>query len=76
MKPYVSALILLLGLTQMAFATGPAGSTGAVATVPGSIVTWRPGDPVPPGVVTVLTAPMQRYQRLRPMGPDTTLRKK
>jgi hypothetical protein len=47
MKPYVSALILLLGLTQMAFATGPAGSTGAVATVSGSIVTWRPGDPVP-----------------------------
>jgi hypothetical protein len=47
MKPYVSALILLLGLTQMAFATGPAGSAGAVATVSGSIVTWRPGDPVP-----------------------------
>ena len=62
MKPYLLAIVFVLGLTHGAAATGPAGSTGAVATVPGNIVRWQPGDPVPPqGIFSLLFAP-QPYQ--------------
>jgi hypothetical protein len=62
MKPYLLALILLLALIQTAAATGPAGSTGAVATIPGNIVRWQPGDPVPPGLLSVIVVRAQSYR--------------
>ena len=58
MKPYLLAVIFGLGLTGGAAATGPAGSTGAEATIPGNIVRWQPGDPVPPqGILSLIFAP-------------------
>jgi hypothetical protein len=62
MKSYLLAFIFVFGLTGSAAATGPAGSTGVVATVPGNIVRWQPGDPVPPqGILSLIFAP-QPYQ--------------
>jgi hypothetical protein len=55
-------LVLALGPVQAALAQGPAGSTGAIASIPGSIVRWQPGDPVPPGLFSVLTQPGARDQ--------------
>lgn len=58
MKPYLLAIIFVFGLVHGAAATGPAGSTGAVATIPGNIVRWQPGDPVPPqGILSLIFAP-------------------
>jgi hypothetical protein len=54
--------VLASGLVEAAAAQGPAGSTGAVASIPGSIVRWQPGDPVPPGLFTILTSPSLRDQ--------------
>lgn len=81
MKPYLIAplaLILVLGSMQIAAATGPAGSTGVVATVPGPVVTWRPGDPVPPqgGLLSILTSPnLTSPAPPQPAGRDTGARK-
>jgi hypothetical protein len=62
MKTYLLALALLAALMRTAGATGPAGSTGVVATIPGHIVRWQPGDPVPPGVLFVTAVPAQSYK--------------
>jgi hypothetical protein len=79
MQPYLLALILLIGLMRTAAATGPAGSTGVVATIPGSIVRWQPGDPVPPGVLLILATPMPDYgsspRPARPVGRVTRTRR-
>jgi hypothetical protein len=80
MRPYLLALILLIGLMRPAAATGPAGSTGVVATIPGSIVRWQPGDPVPPGVFSILATPMPDYGSpsrpvARPVGRVTRIRR-
>jgi hypothetical protein len=80
MQPYLLALILLIGLMRTAAATGPAGSTGVVATIPGSIVRWQPGDPVPPGVFSILATPMPDYGSpsrpvARPVGRVTRIRR-
>jgi hypothetical protein len=58
---FAFGLVLAFGLVEAAAAQGPAGSTGAVASIPGSIVRWQPGDPVPsPGLFTILTSPSLR----------------
>jgi hypothetical protein len=81
MKPYLLSplvFILAFGPMQMANATGPAGSTGVVATVPGPVVTWRPGDPVPPqaGLLSILTSPNPpSWAPPQPAGRDTGVRK-
>ncbi len=54
---FAFGLVLAFGLVEAAAAQGPAGATGAVASIPGSIVRWQPGDPVPPpGLFTILTS--------------------
>jgi hypothetical protein len=64
MRPFLLAFIFALGVVHDAAATGPAGSTGAEATIPGNIVRWQPGDPVPPqGVLSLIFAP-RPYQTL------------
>jgi hypothetical protein len=65
MKSYLLTLVSLCALTQTAAATGPAGSTGVVATIPGTIVRWQPGDPLPPGVLSVIAVPPQSYRSPR-----------
>jgi hypothetical protein len=62
---FAFGLVLPFGLVQGAIAQGPAGSTGAIASIPGSIVRWKPGDPVPPGLFSILASPSLRDQRLR-----------
>ena len=59
MKPYLLASIFVLGSIGAAAASGPAGSTGAEATVPGNIVRWQTGEPVPPqeGILSLIFAP-------------------
>jgi hypothetical protein len=75
-KPYVFALAVLLGLTQTAAATGPAGGAGVTTAIPGSIVRWQPGDPVPPGLISILTAPPSRDQPPpQPVERDIRIRK-
>jgi hypothetical protein len=72
------ALLLLLGSAEIAAATGPAGSTGVVATIPGDVVTWRPGDPVPPqgGLLSILNLPNPPVQAPQPRtGRDGKLKK-
>jgi hypothetical protein len=78
MNPYLLALVLLLGLMRTAAATGPAGGTGVTTAVPGNIVTWRPGDPVPPqdGLLSILTSPPPPPPApLPPAGRDVGTRK-
>jgi hypothetical protein len=76
MKPYVFAFVFLLGFTQTAAATGPAGGAGVTTAIPGSIVRWPPGDPVPPGLISNLTAPPPPYQPPpQPIGRDIRVRK-
>jgi hypothetical protein len=73
--PLAVGLVLALGPVHAALAQGPAGSTGAVASVPGSIVRWQPGDRVPAGLFSILTAPHGRdllppqLVRREPKGP-------
>ena len=77
MNPYLLALVLLVGLMRTAAATGPAGGTGVTTAIPGNIVTWRPGDPVPPqgGLLSILTSPSPPPQAPpRPAGQDTRIR--
>jgi hypothetical protein len=53
-----SAAAALLASTQFAVAQGPAGSTGAIASIPGNIVRAEPGQPVPQqGILGILTTP-------------------
>jgi hypothetical protein len=53
--------LVAFGLVESAAAQGPAGSTGAIASIPGYIVRWQPGDPVPPGgLFSILTSPSLR----------------
>jgi hypothetical protein len=59
---FAFGLVLPFGLVQGAIAQGPAGSTGAIASIPGSIVRWQPGDPVPPGLFSILASPSLRDQ--------------
>jgi len=59
---FAFGLVLAFGLVEAAAAQGPAGSTGAIASIPGPIVRWQPGDPVPPGLFSVLTQPGARDQ--------------
>jgi hypothetical protein len=54
---FAFGLVLAFGLVEAAAAQGPAGSTGAIASIPGPIVRWQPGDPVPPGLFAILTSP-------------------
>ena len=76
MKAYAFALVVWLGLTQTAAATGPAGAAGVTTAIPGSIVRWQPGDPVPLGLISILTAPPSRYQPPpQPVGRDVRIRK-
>jgi hypothetical protein len=78
MNPYLLALVLLLGLMRTAAATGPAGGTGVTTAIPGSIVRWQPGDPVPPqgGLLSILTAPNPPAPAPpQPTGRDTRFRK-
>jgi hypothetical protein len=76
MKPYLLALVSLIILTQTATATGPAGSTGAVATIPGTIVRWQPGDPVPPGLLSVMALPIQSQKSPHPPHRATGIRRR
>ena len=73
----VFGIALALGPFQAALAQGPAGSTGAIASIPGSIVRWQPGDPVPsPGLFSILTSPSPRYQLPpEPVRRETKVRK-
>ena len=59
---FAFGLVLPFGLVQSAIAQGPAGSTGAIASIPGSIVRWQPGDPVPPRLFSILASPSLRDQ--------------
>ena len=60
---FAIGVVLSCGLVEAAAAQGPAGSTGAIASIPGSIVRWQPGDPAPPpGLFTILTSPSLRDQ--------------
>jgi len=53
-----SAAIVLLASTQFASAQGPAGSTGAIASIPGYIVRAEPGQPVPQqGILSIIATP-------------------
>jgi hypothetical protein len=53
-----SATIALLASTQFAAAQGPAGGTGAIASIPGYIVRAEPGQPVPQqGILSIITTP-------------------
>ena len=53
-----SAAIALLASTQFAAAQGPAGSTGAIASIPGYIVRAEPGQPIPQqGILSIITTP-------------------
>jgi hypothetical protein len=53
-----SAAAALLASTQFAAAQGPAGGTGAIASIPGNIVRAEPGQPVPQqGILGILTTP-------------------
>jgi len=74
---FVFGLVLAFGLVETAAAQGPAGSTGAIASIPGSIVRWQPGDPVPPpGLFTILTSPSLRDPPPpQPVGRETKVRK-
>jgi hypothetical protein len=73
---FAFGLILAFGLVQGAVAQGPAGSTGAIASIPGSIVRWQPGDPVPPGLFSILASPSLRDQPPpRPVRRETKVRK-
>jgi hypothetical protein len=72
----VFGFVLVLGPVQAALAQGPAGSTGAIASIPGSIVRWQPGDPVPPGLFSVLLVPGARDQPPpQPMRRETKARR-
>lgn len=52
------AATALLASTQLAAAQGPAGGTGAIASIPGNIVRAEPGQPVPQqGILGFLTTP-------------------
>jgi hypothetical protein len=52
------AAAALLASAQLAAAQGPAGSTGAIASIPGNIVRAEPGQPVPQqGILGILTTP-------------------
>jgi hypothetical protein len=73
---FAFGLVLAFGLAEAATAQGPAGSTGAIASIPGPIVRWQPGDPVPPGLFTILTAPSFRDQPApQPVRRETKVRK-
>jgi hypothetical protein len=65
MRPHLLAIILLL-CSARADATGPAGGNGVVATIPGSIYRWQPGDPPPsPGLLSIIAAPVHVLQSHR-----------
>jgi hypothetical protein len=55
--PAIAAAILL-ALTQLATAQGPSGGTGAVASIPGSVVRGaEQGQPVTqPGILGIMTS--------------------
>ena len=73
---FALGLVLAFGSVEVAAAQGPAGSTGAIASIPGSIVRWQPGDPVPPGLFTILTSPSLREQSpSQPVRRETKARK-
>jgi hypothetical protein len=62
-----SAAIALLASTQFAAAQGPAGSTGAIASIPGYIVRAEPGQPVPQqGILSIITTPPSPNADARP----------
>jgi hypothetical protein len=53
-----SAAIALLASTHFAAAQGPAGGTGAIASIPGNIVRAEPGQPVPQqGILSIIATP-------------------
>jgi hypothetical protein len=53
-----SAAVALLASTQLAAAQGPAGGTGAIASIPGNIVRAEPGQPVPQqGILSIIATP-------------------
>jgi hypothetical protein len=53
-----SAAIALLASTQFAAAQGPAGGTGAIASIPGYIVRAEPGQPIPQqGLLSIIATP-------------------
>jgi hypothetical protein len=56
----------LLASTRLAAAQGPSGGTGAVASIPGSVVRAEPGQPMQPGLISILTNPPQSNTDARP----------
>jgi hypothetical protein len=51
------AAVALLASTRSVEAQGTSGSTGAVASIPSSIVRAEPGHPPQPGLIEILTSP-------------------
>ncbi len=73
---FAFGLVLAFVLAEAAAAQGPAGSTGAISSIPGSVVRWQPSDPVPPGLFTILTSPSLREQSpSQPVRRETKARK-
>jgi hypothetical protein len=54
------AAVALLASTLSVEAQGTSGSTGAVASIPSSIVRAEPGQPPQPGLIEILTSPTPR----------------
>ena len=56
----------LFASAELAAAQGTSGSTGAVASIPGSVVRAEPGQPMQPGLISILTHPPQPNTDTRP----------
>jgi hypothetical protein len=55
----------LFASTELAAAQGTSGGTGAIASIPGSVVRAEPGQPAQPGLISILTNPPQSDTRPR-----------
>jgi hypothetical protein len=56
----------LLASTELAAAQGTSGGTGAVASIPGSVVRAEPGQPAQLGLIGILTHPPQSNMDTKP----------
>jgi hypothetical protein len=71
------ALVLLLGLLRTAAAQGPAGSTGAIASIPGYIVRAEPGYRMQPSIFASPPVASPSHQPpSEPVGRETKVRKR
>jgi hypothetical protein len=62
----LAAAVSLFASVQLAAAQGTSGGTGAIASIPASVVRAEPGQPMQPGLISILTNPPQSNMDARP----------